>query len=86
MWSWVWLSVLNIFYDIIMLTAQIYDTKNIPLSLNFSANINTYFSLKAKCWLGGGGGGGKWAVSQKRIMIQTILSISCTAEKNHSKK
>ena len=56
-WSWVWLSVLNIFYDIIMLTAQIYDTKNIPLSLNFSANINTYFSLKAKCWLGEGGGG-----------------------------
>ena len=43
-----------------MLTAQIYDTKNIPLSLNFSANINTYFSLKAKCWLGEGGVGGQF--------------------------
>ena len=29
-------------------------------------NINTYFSLRAKCWLGLGGGGVRWAVSQKR--------------------
>ena len=47
---------------------RFWETTNLPLP---QVNINTYFSLRAKCWLWGGVGG---QFSQKRIMIRKVCT------------
>ena len=74
---------------------RFWETAHLPLSL---ANINTYLSLREKCWSGvgvGWGVGGRCAVSQKRIMIdreggaanffpKTVVPWYCSAENRPS--